>query len=94
MTFHRRIYITRDLFGDGTLSRYVDIWSERPTLIPNFDGACTEVWVGHSKHWNQNLITLITEDECRALYGTVPEFVDQLILAPYRTPRTRKKRKT
>lgn len=87
-------YISRDLFPDGTLSLYVDVWSAKPILIPNFDGPATQVWISNPDRWHEHALTMLTVRECRDLYGVVPEHVRQLIKAPYRRSQARKPRIT
>jgi hypothetical protein len=81
------IYITRDLFAEGGMSPYVDVWAEKPIRLKDFDGVGSDVWVSDETEWTKNKLTTITVTECRDLYGTIPDFVDQLIQTTrYRLP--------
>lgn len=89
MSWSGKVYITRDRFHDGTLSLYVDIWSEKPQPIKGLDQPMPDVWAVDLIDWLYAKVTMLTDTECQNLYGVVPDHYEQLIVAPYRTPNPR-----
>lgn len=87
------IYITRDLWPGEKLCGFIDIWSEKPVLIDDFGGPQAKVWVSDPDDWLRHKLTVLTVEECRELYGVVPDFVNEMITCGvYRLPATREKR--
>ena len=85
-----KVYITRDRFHDGTLSLYVDVWSDKPFLVRDIsESPMTDVWICDPDDWLASKVTMLTDTECNRLYGTCPDHYEQLIMAPYRTPSKR-----
>lgn len=80
----QRIYISRDMFADGELSPYVDIWDSKPVRIKDFDGKGSDVWVGSADDWTGHNITSMPVRDCKEIYGVAPEYVNELIKSPLR----------
>ena len=76
------------------MAGFIDVWSEKPIMLKDFDGPQVHVWVGSSEYWLLHKLTILTVEECGSLYGVGPDHVGQLIMTPtYRLPKIRKAKK-
>lgn len=77
-----RVYLTRDSYEDGTLSRIVEVWSVSPRLETNELGN-NALWLGpKGQTFADVLLCRVTLEAASKYFRTVPETSRECVVVP------------